>query len=272
MSTDDGATTVPERMFTSDDLKVAETTFKTVLDADVHQDNKANRILSAMAFLTAAAAQIFARAYVQPVAGQQVGSISTISILGLTVNVPLAAFAAYILFVLLGVLVYLNALGPPLNISSRLQARGSSPSTNKVSSLLFFDRIGETSANTWQQHWRETETSALCHQMTENYIFESHLIAEKAKTKVTFMSLGSNLFKTAIPFLSPLVMSMFSAEVRWFWFSALLGFTAWSGAFALEAWRPPQRPRRWFRVWAGLAILSLMGIIAFIIAITFNIF
>jgi hypothetical protein len=44
-------------------IDLAEITFKTVLDADVHQDDKASRILSGMAFLTAAAAAIFAKAY-----------------------------------------------------------------------------------------------------------------------------------------------------------------------------------------------------------------
>lgn len=39
----------PESPDVSNHLKLAETTFKTVLDADVHQDNKASRVLIAMA-------------------------------------------------------------------------------------------------------------------------------------------------------------------------------------------------------------------------------
>jgi len=44
-------------------IALGEISFKTVLEADVHLDNKASRILGAMAFLTAAAAAIFAKAY-----------------------------------------------------------------------------------------------------------------------------------------------------------------------------------------------------------------
>jgi hypothetical protein len=47
-------------------FELAETSFKTVLDADVYLDNKASRILAALAFLTAASAAVFARAYDNP--------------------------------------------------------------------------------------------------------------------------------------------------------------------------------------------------------------
>jgi len=36
-------------------IQLVETSFKTVLASDLHEDDKAGRILSAMAFLTAAA-------------------------------------------------------------------------------------------------------------------------------------------------------------------------------------------------------------------------
>ena len=44
-------------------MDLAESSFKAVLDADYHLDDKASRILSTMAFLTAAAAAVFSKAY-----------------------------------------------------------------------------------------------------------------------------------------------------------------------------------------------------------------
>src|SRR5436190_130199 len=49
-------------------MDLAKITFDTVFNATVHLDNKAARILGAMAFLTAAAAAIFARAQTLAVA------------------------------------------------------------------------------------------------------------------------------------------------------------------------------------------------------------
>ena len=46
----------------TDRLQLVEASFKTVLDADLHEDDKAGRILSTMAFLTAAAAAVLSAA------------------------------------------------------------------------------------------------------------------------------------------------------------------------------------------------------------------
>lgn len=255
-STDSPSGTPPApREYDEADMKLAEISFKTVLDADIHQDNKANRILAAMAFLTAAAAQIFARASTASTSG----SAPTLAIAGLTINVPLIAFSVYMFLVLSGVLIYLNALGPSFNIPSHFRAHAASP----VRSLLFFDKIAELERDNWLNHWSSGSTQQLRHQMAQSFLFETHLIAEKTKTKVFFMSIGSRLFRSAIPFLSPLIGSMFSQEPKWFWFSILLGFSVWIWIFTLDALRPYQDRRKSFPIWLILAILSLLGVIIF---------
>jgi hypothetical protein len=261
----EGSSKSPE--LTAEHYKFAETSFKTILDADIHQDNKANRILSAMAFLTAATAGIFSKAYSpsQPVAEGQTTSLPVMTIFG--VNASLLAYTAYLFFVILGALLYLNALGPALNIPSRFGTRTADGKDKKVASLLFFAKIGELNRETWSDYWHTLTPADLQREMTENFIFESHLIAQKATTKIFFMSFGSRLFKIAIVFLSPLIASMFSPNPWWFLFALLLALSGLFLTFTLEAWRPPQESRSSVGRWSTLTILTVIGAIILLLVL-----
>lgn len=134
----------------STDLKLidfAEKSFKTVMEADVHVDNKASRILGAMAFLTAAAASIFAKVYsvgsttseIQEKLTQKLTPIlgsadpAVINDLALSIQEPhatifgidwaLISFSIYMICILIGASLYLAALGPSLNIPSEFKRK-----------------------------------------------------------------------------------------------------------------------------------------------------
>jgi hypothetical protein len=122
--------------------KLAETSFKTILDADIHLDNKASRILTAMAFLTAAAASTFSKIYTpnslradirsdllkafgkyhlgttaqKAIMDTLASKAQSIEVLGTKFEwIPLTFFL-YLFFTLFGAAFCLLALGPSLNI------------------------------------------------------------------------------------------------------------------------------------------------------------
>lgn len=224
-------------------MELAEKSFKTILDADIHIDNKAGRILAAIAFLTAAASGIFTKAFAL------IGSKDrppAMTVHGL--DVSLLAFSAFLFCVLLGAILYLATLGPALNLASGVKGHES-----QVKSLLFFESIGSlTSKDTWLQHWGWTKpeegsptkdaadhTTALTEEMEVNLLYEAYLIAQKIRTKILFMSLGSFLFKIGLVFLAPMVASLFTTNAKWGWIALLLGAAALLFDLALESWKRP---------------------------------
>ncbi len=229
-----------------DRVKLVEASFKTVLDADLHEDDKAGRILSAIAFLTAAAAAVFAAA------GNLQKPPSTI----LGVNASVLAFSAYLFFVLAGAALYLGALGPSFNRPSWFRRR-----SQGVYSLLFFQNIGALDENAWSDYWlNDARTLAeLQDLMVKNYIDECRLIAQKLQAKVTLMSSGSLSFRVAILFLVALMATLFSPDSGVVWLVFLLGLFGlfYSLAFVSrtlpkqESQQPPQLSR-WQTIFSAI--------------------
>jgi hypothetical protein len=241
---------------------LAEKSFKTVLDADIHIDNKAGRILAAVAFLTAACTAIFAKAYNLPDPSRP---RDVMDLAGLEVS--LLSFSAFLLCILTGALLYLAALGPALNIPDSLKG-----AEHEVKSLLFFETIGDLTESSWVDHWGLQRTNrvwtvkpdakpedVLSLEMTGNFLYEARLIAQKIQTKILFMGIGSFLFKLALVFLAPLVASLFTAEARWGWAAFTLGISILLFAFALESWgRPPHAAGRRAVAFLVFAILAFL--------------
>jgi hypothetical protein len=207
-------------------LKLAETSFKTVLDANVHEDNKASRILAAMAFLTAAAAAVFARAQ----------SITTPQPIVFGLAWAVASFSFYMFLVLLGSLFYLVALGPALNL----------PRSGKsgIQSLLFFQKIAEVATDQWEKHWKEKTAVQLEEEMTGNFVSEAYLIAEKARAKVTWMSIGSLFFRGAFLPLAALVIGLYPLNSQGVWFYARVAAAVFVLTQAIAVYIRPGLERR----------------------------
>jgi hypothetical protein len=266
-----------------DRLALAEASFNTVLDADKHEDEKAGRILSAMAFLTAAAAGAFAIAYSPGPSTEQLQQTLTqslsqyvtatqlpsavnsivqnlskpqLTIFG--VNMPLIIFSAYIFFVLLGATLYLSALGPSLNIPSWFRS-----GSTRVNSLLFFKSIAALEKEAWSDHWIKHSTAEQLHEeMLSNYIDESRLIAQKAYAKVILMSIGSLFFKISILLFIILMASLFSPSSVLTWRYLLLGLFGLSLVFAFASrTTPPQESHRSAIIFTIGAALCLIGFV-----------
>jgi hypothetical protein len=272
-------------------IQLVEASFKTVLDSDMHHDDKAGRILSAMAFLTAAAAGIFSVAYnpgssttlkqtltqilLPYVSTAQlpsaVNSVAeglqkpSLTIFGL--STPVLAFSAYIFFVLVGVALYLGALGPSFNRPSWYRRR-----SQEVYSVLFFQNIGALKEEAWSDYWLNGQNTLaqLQDQMVKNYIDECRLIAQKLQAKVTLMSLGSLSFRVAILFLVILMAALFSPNTGIVWLVLLLGLTGLFFSFTFvsrilprqEPQQPqqPQQKSRWQTVFSAITTSLPLGL------------
>lgn len=227
-----------------DRIKLVEASFKTVLDSDLHEDDKAGRILSAIAFLTAAAAAVFGAA------GNLQKTPSTI--FGL--NASVIAFSAYLFFVLVGAALYLGALGPSFNRPSWFQSR-----SQRVYSLLFFQNIGALDEKAWSDYWLNDERTLaeLQDLMVKNYIDEGRLIAQKLQAKVTLMSLGSLSFRVAILFFVVLMATLFSPDSGVVWLVFLLGLFGLFYSFAfVSRTLPKQESQQPLQVSGWQTILS----------------
>lgn len=245
-------------------IQLAETSFKTVLDSDLHEDDKAGRILSAMAFLTAAAAGIFSVAYtpgpstttlkqtltqtllpyistaqIPSAVNSAVESLQKPSLTIFGLSAPVLAFSAYIFFVLVGTALYLGALGPNFNRPSWFQGR-----RQGVHSLLFFKNIGVLDKEAWSNYWlNDKRTLAqLQAQLVKNYIDECWLIAQKEDAKVTLMSLGSLSFRIAVLFLVILMATLFLPDSGVVGIYLLLGlFGIFASFLFVNLTQPPQK-------------------------------
>lgn len=195
-------------------LDLAEKSFNTVLEADLHLDNKASRILGAIAFLTLAITTFFVNTYSSIKETQKIYIV-----LFENINQKLLAtfaFSFYILFIIIGAGLYLYALGPSLNIPNWFQNRNEKANSNneinstQIDSLLFYNKIGSTDSKLWQNFWENTLFDDLKNKVESDYVIETHLIAEKSITKFNLMSLGSFFFRIALIFLILLVVIILS--------------------------------------------------------------
>ena len=89
---------------------IARESFKEVLASDQHEDSKAQRILTAMAFLTAAAGVIFAE-----LSRAEIGASLSFPFSSTYGYLPVCFFA-FVATMIIGTLFFLAALGPAFNI------------------------------------------------------------------------------------------------------------------------------------------------------------
>ena len=271
-------------------IDLSEKVITGTLDVDQHFDDKASRILSAMAFLTAAAAAIFTKAYspsppselirrkiyevLPAMAGPDVtNAINKISwdvphaTLG-GIEWPLVSFSLYMLFVLVGAVLYLTALGPFLNISQawrrEIRPDRSTDKSLKLSSLAFFYFISEVDEKEWEEYWKPPirTPEKLQEELTDNYIKEARKVAQNAKVKYTYLSVGSLFFIVAIFFLMALIAGLLSTDNRVVWFLTMVGGIVWATTLAgVTKVRPPRETKThwiWLSVAAALSVTAII--------------
>jgi hypothetical protein len=240
---------------------LSEKLINGLLAANEHLDDKAGRILGAMAFLTAAAAAIFTKAYspsppsemirrrLYDVLPATVGVDVTNAINRVSWDVPhatilgfewsLVTFAVYMLLVFVGAVLYLTALGPFLNIPKAWKER-----SKREPSLLFFYFVAEQSEPDWAGQWSEEKSADLEARITSNQIYESRMIAQNARAKYTYLSVGSIFFIMAIFCLMALIAGILTADNRIAWLLTTIGGVAWSVTLAaVTKVRPPKETK-----------------------------
>lgn len=193
-------------------LKTAQQIFDTVLKADEHQDNKASRILGAVAFLLAASGA--ALTFTLPTAAKIEDRVKALSGAEyLTYFHPgLISFAILLVSLLVGVSFYLLALGPSFNWHRNNQQQDLN---DPASTLLFFEEVGKQSGATLKEFIRSSTSDSLKERLITNLTHEAVLIAQKTKRKVGFMERGSLFFRYGISWGIPLILSVFSTEKWW---------------------------------------------------------
>lgn len=183
---------------------VAKESFKEVLASDEHEDSKAQRILTAMAFLTAAAGVIFAE-----LRRSQIGAFLTFPLLA-SHDYLGVCFFAFVTTIVIGTLCVLAALGPAFNIppSWRKKDRESYPR-----SLLFSQLILQGTQADWERHWQDSTADELRTQLVKNYAIEAYLLAKKIRFKVGMMRRGKAAYKLSLGFLGMLVIPIVTTSV-----------------------------------------------------------
>ncbi len=166
---------------------LAARSFETVLRHLEHEDNKANRLIFSMAFLSAAAAAVFAA-----IEGDAGGNAT---IAAREVNIPVVLFGGFIGLVSVGTIFMLGALGPRFNWNPNQKGRNK---WNDKSSLLFAEAIAGLDQSEWEKHWEDDSVETLNTRLEGNLVYETFLLARKASHKVSMMSIGGVLYRLAI--------------------------------------------------------------------------
>jgi hypothetical protein len=168
-------------------------------------------------------------------------------------DLALLTFSLYILFVVIGAMLYLIALGPTLNIPSSFRG-----TTHEVKSLLFFYNIGNLNSKAWEEYWDSRQPAELQSLMAKDYLRESKFIAEKARAKFEWMSFGSASFKLALLCLLGLVADLLSSNPVIVYFAFFFGGSVWWALLAVERLIRPPRDSRVWALWAGFAGICLL--------------
>lgn len=183
---------------------LARESFKEVLASDEHEDSKAQRILTAMAFLTAAAGVIFAE-----LSRAEIGASLKFPFSSTYGYVPVCFFT-YVATMIIGTLFFLAALGPAFNIPKNWRKK---EKRCYPRSLLFSHLILQGTQTDWEKYWEESGVENLKDKLTKNYVTEAYLLANKVRFKVTMMLCGKIIYKLSLGFLGMLVIPVFTAVV-----------------------------------------------------------
>jgi hypothetical protein len=173
-----------------------------------YQDDKANRILTAMAFLSAFAAALFATLLQQYPPGSPARFLAA--------DRPFDAywltcisyiFAIYVTLLVLGASFVVWALRPRFNLPKSWSANP----TTTPKSFLFFTKVLESGPANWANAFVQMTPDQLRLEYTKNSILETYLISEKIRQKLRFLQPGVTMLWLSTPFLALwLLLSLFA--------------------------------------------------------------
>ena len=193
----------PEHL--SEMFEATQRSLETVTHLTEYEDDKANRILTTMAFLSAFAAVIFAIVPSRyplsfPVMLMRTGFRRDAYLLFGTYG----GFVVYAMTLILGVVFILHGMRPRFNVP-----KGWKPDGSKPGSYLFFAKIVEVSPTDWANSFLNADKDELLSGYVKNSVLETYLIAQKIVPKIKWLKRGVTLFQVStiiLAMLLPLVV------------------------------------------------------------------
>lgn len=185
-------------------LDAVKTGYEEVKAATEYQDQKTARLLTILAFLTAAAGTVYGKMLdLYPLS--RVDQISWPSI-GIALLHIL--FAVYFFTVASGALISFHATQTRFKVAPELDAV-----TDKVKSLLFFKYISISSPKAWASQFKLSQKDLLT-LYVKHYIVETYLISAKTSDKVRYLQPAQLMLQNAIRLL-----------IAWLVFLVIAGIT-----------------------------------------------
>ncbi len=178
---------------TEDLKKLSELTSKsldTVTHLTEYEDEKANRILTAMAFMSAFAAVLFAGVFAHYASEflQKLRAVAPCRFY--LIETGYAVFGLYALILSIGVAYSLYGMKPRFNVPKGWK----SSTTTFPKSFLFFEKINDVPPANWAKAFTATSADNLAFQYIKNNVLESYLIAGKVPLKLKPLKTASNLY------------------------------------------------------------------------------
>lgn len=232
----------------SEKLALLETSYREILDATKHQDDKIGRILTGIAFLTAAALAF---------ANQTGIGIATRFAVS-DRELPLLAFAvgAFVIGVVLTVSLLLSSLTTGLTLPGSAPPSRREP--GKPSSLIYFYSIARVPKEEWRERWNSSSSEVLNDELRRDYIDETYNLAQRTNHKYTrtneaAAALSLTFFALGVSFILGLAVATTSSRdgslvpLTWQTRAALAAFIASYTAIQILAARRESRLRIWTR-------------------------
>jgi hypothetical protein len=193
---------------TSDQLGLAQASLSEVKELTEYQDQKSNRLLTIVAFLTAAAGALFAKFFdAYPLIDG-----NRLLVLEGVIAANYLVFALFLLFVACGALVTFHATLTRFVWDD--QTADDSKLFDRALSYLFYKSIIQTSPVGWSRAFVGDNSTPVTEQELrnryyKNYIVESYLVAAKFGDKLRFLEPAQRLLQWAIRFLIVWLLSVF---------------------------------------------------------------
>jgi uncharacterized membrane protein YsdA (DUF1294 family) len=197
----------PELAGTSDldeKLKLAKDSYAEVLDATKHQDDKIGRLLTSVAFLTAATLAL---------AGLSSATFVTreFSVPPYTLRLGLIALTVFLVGVVFTVMLLLTSLATPLRLPGLAQP-GKRPPMRWIHDLptsqIYFHEIARVSLQEWERKW-EVSADELKEERLRSLVRETHNLGVRTSSKydrtteaTALLSLSLLAFALAIVFVA----------------------------------------------------------------------
>jgi hypothetical protein len=169
-------------------LERAQASYEEVKSATEYQDQKTARLLTILAFLTAAAGTIFSKIFDR----YSLTKLDHLSLATGLVGLTYILFAAYFLMIATGALISFYAM--------QTRFKESEVATEKLRSLLFFKYIAITEPRAWARQFT-VHANELTATYIRHYVIETYILATKASDKVRFLQPAQDMLQNAIKVL-----------------------------------------------------------------------